>query len=309
MVSLSAVRVFYTEALLSWGFVVRHRGASAAQPAYVLPPPTTVVGAFAYPLARILGLNPNAESEVKWGDGRLISSTMKVFLEATIAAAAGVRAHPHRTGLATAQEPGRIIASPYKGDTERGRIKTEPFESAIPRAMPVQGVGATYAPGVTVGLAWAIDGYKLAKELGIQLEKLDAVAEKAPFGVVRLGSKEGFLAVDYSRSMYVKNVKLLGPGDKFRTWLYVDSTCVDPLDQAYVHQLPMPDLSYRLKRYYVPSQLASHNVVVPLPEHVLPLFKLVEPCGAIQAPEVEGLVVVMSHDSSSYPQKGIGAEL
>lgn len=50
-------RVFaYARLRLHWGFIVRQPGASAAQTAYPLPPPTTVAGAFANPLARLLGI-------------------------------------------------------------------------------------------------------------------------------------------------------------------------------------------------------------------------------------------------------------
>jgi len=289
------LRAFYTKALLSWGFIVRYRGVSAAQPALPIPPPTTVVGAFAYPLIRALEMSSHiAIGSIDWGEGKLISEIMKPLLKATVSAAAGMaspqyeRAHRgprvgyFKVGLAVYQELGRIIGAPYKGDTEIGRIKkaklmsSEFFTEAITRAMPVQAVGATYAPGLKVELLWIVDAEKVSRELNVSLEKLDTVAKKAVYGVVRLGSKEGLVAIEDAR--YIESVRVHKPGEKISTRLYVPKSCAE-LVSGNAGELVLPNLEYKLTTYYVPAEVVSHNILIPLYEGGLaPTFRLPEPC-------------------------------
>jgi len=298
---MNPLRVFYTRVNLSWGFTLRFKGTSASQPAYPLPTPTTIVGAFAYPLARLLNLNPYTSETYKWGDGRLISNTMKIFLEVTLAASAGlVASDTFTTGLAVYSELGRIIAVPYKGTTELGRIKKplysdEFFTDSIPRALPVQALGSVYASGIFLELSWIIDVEKLSRELGISIEDIDRVAEKAVYGVTRIGGREGIVAVEPTCARYIRDPVEVKGGDKFRTRLYVEEVCAEPLDPSYVFEITLPDIKYRDKLYYLPARTASKIFIIPLREELKPpLFRVLDPCRAITAPGEDFALGVVS---------------
>jgi len=296
----------------SWGFVVRHRGVTAAQPAYPIPPPTTVVGTFAYPLLRILGLPPiNKASSIAWGEGRLISDLMKPLLESTIMATAALISprmceevalpHSHgkslRVGVAVYQELGRIIASPYKTGGQVKDIKSSKvlesrfFTDAIPKAFPVQAVGATYAPALMVKLLWVLNAEKLSKEINVSIDKLDSAGRKAVYGVVRIGSKEGIVALE--EAMYVQNPRILDPGEKVNSRFYIEQSCVEALDPAMTAEIVLPDLQYKLTSYYLPAHIGSNTVIIPLAEgETPPLFRVLSPCKAIAIPNLEGVIGV-----------------
>jgi CRISPR-associated protein Cas5a/b/c len=292
---MSQLRAFYAKVFTTWGFVVRHRGVSAAQPAYPVPLPTTVVGAFGYPLIKALGLPMGESGKIEWGDGNIVTEVMKPLLEATITASAGLtsphyeapsggRANILRFGLAVHQEPGRIVAVPYKGGGDLERIRrakfasTEFFVEAIPRALPVQAVGAAYAPYLKLELLWVVDVEKLSRELGVSVEKLDSTAHRAVYGVVRVGSKEGLVVLEDAK--YTREVKVYKPGEKVHTRLYVPKTCAE-LHAGSAGELMMLDLKYRLSYFYLPAQVASNNLVIPLPEgYTAPVFKVLSPCVA-----------------------------
>jgi len=250
-----------------------------------------VVGAFAYPLARALNINSYAGGFVEWGEGRVLSNTMKAFLESTVSASAGIVATGQRgVGIAVYSEMGRIIAVPYKGATELGRIKKplftdEFYTESLTRAMPVQAMGSAYAPGGYLELSWVVDVDQLSKELGVSVEAIDKVAEKAVYGAVRVGSKEGIVAVEPSYTKFVKNPVKVNGGGKIRTRLYLDTNCVEPLDPAYTFEIALPDLKYRGRLFYLPALSASKVLVIPLREAASPpLFRVLSPCKAICAP-------------------------
>jgi CRISPR-associated protein Cas5a/b/c len=289
------LRAFYAKVLTTWGFVVRHRGVSAAQPAYPVPLPTTIVGAFGYPLIRMLKLPLGRAGGIEWGEGNLVTEVMKPLLEATITASGGLTSPRYEAssrthtsilwfGLAVHQEPGRINAVPFKGGGDLERIRRAKFAStdffieAVPRALPVQAVGAAYAPRLKLELLWVVDVERLSKELGISVERLDSAAQKAIYGVVRVGSKEGLVALEDAK--YTTEVKIHRPGENVHSRLYVSKACAE-LQAGSAGELVMPDLRYRLSYFYLPAQVASNNLVIPLPEeYPAPVFKVLSPCVA-----------------------------
>lgn len=307
---MTNLRVFYAKTLLSWGFIVRHRGTSAAQPAYPIPPPTTVVGAFAYPLVRLLGFSTRGKGIGEWGEGKLVSEVMKPLLEATITASAGLISlkfaskspmySSYRTlqvGLAIYQEISRIIASPYKsGGSFQKAVKAKFMESdffkeALPVVLPVQATGAAYAPALKIELMWVVDIEKLSRELGVSVEKLDGVARKAIYGIVRIGSKEGLVALE--EVIYAENPVTRGPGEKVSTRLYVERFCAETLNPTLTTEIVIPDLRYSLTPYYMPAFIGSSNLIVPLSEDMPPpTFRILSPCKAIIAPGLEAAVGV-----------------
>ncbi len=307
---MTNLRIFYAKALFSWGFIIRHKGTSAAQPAYPIPPPTTVVGAFAYPLIRLLGFTINTKGPSEWGEGKLISDVMKPLLEATVTATAGLTSprfvnkspsHSSRktlqVGLAIYQEISRIIASPYKsGGSFQEAVKVRFMESdfftkALPVVLPVQAAGAAYAPALKVELMWIVDVEKLSEGLGVSIEKLDNTARRAIYGVVRVGSKEGLVALE--EAIYAENPIIRGPGEKISTRLYMERFCAETLNPTLTTEIILPNLRYTLTPYYVPANIGSSNLIVPLSEDTPPpTFRVLSPCKAIVTPGLESIVGV-----------------
>ncbi|MGB9828166.1 MAG: CRISPR-associated protein Cas5 [Thermosphaera sp.] len=325
---MTNIRGFYASATLSWGFIVRHKGVTAAQPAYPVTPPTTVVGAFGYPLARLLELPIHVEKigkeekkpkrkkseevyTIDWGEGKLVSEPMKPLLEATITASAAVvsprfsiskSASASRriiqVGLAVYQEIGKIVSSPYKsGGSYQKAFSYNPMDSefftySIPTLLPAQAVGAVYAPALKVELLWVVDIEKLSRELGVSIEKLDSVAGRAVYSVVRIGSKEGLVALE--KAYYFKNPTVLEAKEKVRTRLYVEESCIEKaLDPSRVVKITMPNLRYSTVTYHVPALIGSNNLIIPLDEETPPpSFEIKESCKAIALPGLENVVGV-----------------
>lgn len=301
MVESQDIGVFYARTSLTWGFTVRYKGVSAAQPSYPIPPPTTVVGAFGYPLARLLGLNPHDKEVEKYGDGFLISPPMKAFLESTLAASAALlRTRGSAGGVSVYLEPSRIIGLVYKtgGQVERvkkAKIYTSEFYSeALGVMLPVQAVGSAYAPGLVLDLLWIVDVGKLVKELGVSRESFEKAASKAVYGVVRIGSKEGLVSLH--TASYYNSAKILSPGEKFRTRFYVDARCVEALDKEYAPEIELPGIHYDTSRFYIASQSASQNLIIPLPEGFSPpWYRVLTNCKGFVLPtseEVAGVALI-----------------
>lgn len=283
------LRAFHVRVTLTWGFTVRQKEVSAAQPALPLPPPTTVVGAFAYPLLRLLSVNAYTNGSDRYLEHRLITPAMKHLLESTLVASASLAGGPlpdRAVGLAVHQEFGKLVAAPYKGGGSWGKAaKTwlftdEFYETGVSQALVVQAVGATYGPGAVLELLWVLDIEQLSKRMKVEPEDIDGVAEEAVHGVVRVGGKEGLVAVDHGRTLYDKNVKTLGPGGTFATGFYVEKDCVTPIETYLVNEVTLWGLNGRPKTFYVASKAASNNIVVPIVGGVTPHYRVLEPCRA-----------------------------
>lgn len=287
----NSIRLFYSTLTLSWGFTVRYRDVSASQPAYVVPPPTTVVGAFAYPLARLLGIRDRFERRLKYRSGALISRFMKEILDSTKTASAGVVVEEPETGIVVHSEISKISASIYKGESEKARMRAELhtihfYAEALPRIFPAQAVGSAYAPGVKFLLTWVVDVDKLSKSLGLREEDIDSIGPLVSTGVTRVGSKEGIASNDPEESGYDKN-PVVKTGEEFETAQYVLESCVEPLSATPTPTVELPYLDYELRRFYVPSIQASNAILVPFRKGETQRFKLKEPCRAYQPSKKE----------------------
>jgi len=280
---------FYSRLRLSWGFVVRVPGATAAQPALSLPPPTTVVGAFSNTLLEFL----KPVKEVKKRSGKVLYPIFDCILGATLAAGfALAKEGEGSTGIAVVKEVSRIVGAPYKTGGEVGKIKDagkglREFLDAVGSMLPVQALGAAYTPAALADIAWVADAERLSKCLGVDTRELyEDLGKIITWGVSRLGSKEGIVAVIQGQHGLPEELK---SGDIFRTRMYVPADCVEPKD-VDVSEVTLWGLDYRWRRYYVPF-IASETVVYPPGEPVS--YRLVsDKCRAFKIPVLEDLVVV-----------------
>lgn len=259
----------YSRAVMHWGFIVRQLGASAAQLAYVLPPPPTVVGSFMNPLARILGLSESLDPKV----GPAGSKVMSCALLATFSAAAGLDPRSD-VGVAVHAEPSRITAGIYKtgGDYERA-LKQPPYLAAD-RLLPVQAVGAASSPKGVIVLAWLLDPLILSKCLGEDVGSDDLRA--AAWSVYRVGSREGLASV-VDAGVFTE-LETVPEGGVFESILYQPEDCAKPL--VSVSKVTLYDVIYRQRSYLAPSLGGGPSGVTPPPEPAS--FELKSGCKAVR---------------------------
>ena len=244
--------LLHSKIALHWGFIARVPGASAAQPAYTLPPPTTVVGAYANPLTRLIEEPDSLYTSLigKVHRGRrahgAMSRTLKCSLDATLGAGAGLSG---TIGVASIEEPSRILAGPYKGGGSYDRAVRSPPYIGAQEVMPVQAMGHTMAPGAVMEVAWLLDIDRLAGCLGVDGEWLGDALELAAWSIYRIGSREGLASI-----IDAKAVKQPVTGEGvFESILYQRADCVTPISGGIV-EVTLNDTHYTEALYYVPGQ-------------------------------------------------------
>jgi CRISPR-associated protein Cas5 subtype I-A len=168
-------------ALPSWGYSVREPNVSSVQPSLELPPPTTVVGALSYGLAKTLGLNYETVI-VRSGKKPGVTTLSEMLWGTVLYSGASVEAY-----------------SPY---TDINRLMIRIYQRKARREMPEYkfgaiAVGKVQASGLIKALV-AFDEEKLAKLLGDLGWKgtVERALTESAYRVTRLGAKEGIVAVE-----------------------------------------------------------------------------------------------------------------
>ncbi len=276
---MSDLVFLYAKLQLHWGFIVRQAGASAAQLAYPLPPPTTVIGAFANPLGRLLDM-PDA-MPYEPGRKRKRSTALPVtnrFMECMLKAVktAGAGLDPEAsTGVVVFEEPSRITGTPYKGGGSYDKAVKKPIYLSVQELLPVQAVGSASAPGVRLIIGALLDVDALSTCIG---KKIDYdLLEMAVWGAHRLGSREGLASVvDAWVSVDLENIE----SGSFMSLLYQKATCAKPARPDLVVETVMTNELYQSTSYYVPASPASSSAMLTPPLRQV-LFSLRGGCKAV----------------------------
>ncbi|MEB3851669.1 MAG: hypothetical protein LRS49_03705 [Desulfurococcales archaeon] len=245
---------------LHWGFTVRQLGASAAQLAYPLPPPPSVVGAFANPLARLLGLGEEVDPRRGPAAGRV----MECALRATIAAGAGLEpSGPRGVGVVVYAEPSRIAAALYKTGGDYSNAIRQPPYLAADRLLPVQAAGSASAPGARLALAWLVDVEKLSSCLQARV----GLAElgEAAWWVYRVGSREGLAAALEAGVAGPGEVEVVEEGGVFESILYQPARCARPAPGSQVVRVNLYGRTYREEAYLAPTPAGGPSGLAPPP--------------------------------------------
>lgn len=254
-------RFLYALIKLHWGFTLRIKGATAAQPSLPAPSPTTILGAFAYPMLRILGIRHKTPevSTSTLTKGGVITPIFNCFIKAAVTASAGLDPATI-TGLASHSEISRIIAFPYKGGHQIDVALKLPIETrGITWIAPVQAVGSTYGPGALLHIGAVIDLEKLAECLNVSEAYIDSIGLKSCYGISGIGSKEGIVSV--IKAAYGEPKIEHG---EFHTIAYVPENAVEVLDKELFIRVQLWDLNYKLSTYYVPvKHMLSSNLLTP----------------------------------------------
>jgi CRISPR-associated protein Cas5 subtype I-A len=217
----------------SWGFSVREPNVSATQPSLELPPPTTVLGALSYGMAKTLGLNyetflveKHGKSKRSKGDPSVMLTTLPQLLsEAMVYAGATVETYSPYNDI------NRHVTRIYQREERKDDPKYK-FGA-------VQ-VGKVYVTGLVKGLV-AFDADKLEEVLrdlkalvpsaGWNKSLEDLLVESA-YRITRIGTKEGIIAVEYAKAGEARKVNDV----KFNSSFYqpekaIDLTKQDPFSQ------------------------------------------------------------------------------
>ncbi len=272
----------YSTLQLHWGFIVRQAGASAAQSAYIVPPPTTIVGAFASPLARILEIPDAIDPERIRGRRAKLPVSNRMMLcaiNSTLAAGAGLEPG---SGVVVYEEPSRISGPPYKGGGAYDRAVEKPIYESVQEILPVQAVGAVSAPNARMVIAWLVNIDELGSCMGRSVE--ESMLEEAAWSVYRLGSREGISSV--TRAGVDVDPEILNAG-VVETILYQKEECVAPVHGANVAGVTLLNTSYEESYYYMPAGMMSgSSIITPPPRPVK--FMLRDGCSAAIAGDALG---------------------
>ncbi len=164
--TLKALRVIVR---LHWGFSIKYPLYSATQPSLRLPPPTSLLGALAYPLS-IQEIRP----EVIVVNGAIYSST--VILMDVIPWLCYRILDLDPRWLVETKDISRVLIVPY--------IRNEHVYPGSPNIWAVQAHGKIYAPTMTLDIVYIVTGSKN------NIERLTYAA----WGISRVGIKEALVS-------------------------------------------------------------------------------------------------------------------
>lgn len=163
-----------------WGWSVRVPYTSVGGASYPLPPPTTVVGALAEPLAELLGW---PELEAAGGGGR---AARRPSLRSPAA-----RLAEHVVAVGAGLAEGAVITSYDLVRTENVPYLKTQHQRDPGQWFSVNAFGVTYSPGSRLCLAIVFDD-------GARRLAGEELLLRAALGVARIGSKEGLVSVEYA---------------------------------------------------------------------------------------------------------------
>ena len=195
----------YFSAIPSWGIIVREPNVSASQPSLQFPPPTTLVGALAYGIAKALGISYEVKPGGKGKKAVPLTLPSEVFPSVLYA---GASLGPH-TVIA---DLNRYIIRTFQRATRERREDPNFQFGAVP-------VGKTYVSGeVRAVIAFDEEGLleAIREYSGKDVKDLESLLRASASYVTRLGSKEGIVAVS---EVEVGRPKEIG-SKNFRSSLY-----------------------------------------------------------------------------------------
>jgi CRISPR-associated protein Cas5, Apern subtype len=212
------LRVF---AELAWGYSIRLPGYAKRQSSHTLPPPSTLIGALAYPVAFGTG-------ECFLEGKNLVSSAQK-FMSCILAASAR---YTENSVASLTEDINRYLIAQFQ-KKERRKEPAYRF-GAIP-------VGKVYAPSQEMEFVYALDGESCSKIFG---DKWKEKLISASYSIIRLGSKEGIVSIKHAELQKSKEIK----GEKITTPFYFPQDSVNLAtikNEYYVEEFWEVDYTWR----------------------------------------------------------------
>jgi len=219
-------RVLRVVVELHWGYSVKHPLYSASQPSLRFPPPTSLLGALAYPLHL-----QEAKPETLIVEGSLYSSTVELLDLVPWVCYRISNLDPR--SLVETRDIGKVLIAPY--------VRGENVYPGSPNIWAVQVHGKVYAPTLTLDIVYVV------ANSNVDTAKL----VRAAWGIARLGVKEAIAST--------VNVELLDATlanrEVVETRYGFPQTLAKPLEGGYVaSRLPLPHRDwYRLAEVRDPT--------------------------------------------------------
>jgi len=163
------LKALLVELKLHWGYSVKQPAFSATQPSFRLPPPTTLIGAFAAAAAMSEGW-----PEVYLGEDSVYSSAARILASVPWATLRTLTMDPDL--LAETRDLARVLIAPY--------VRRDNLYPGSPYVWAVQSHGKIYVPAAVLEVLYIVRGGEADK------------LYKYAWGITRLGSKESIVSVD-----------------------------------------------------------------------------------------------------------------
>lgn len=175
----------YFSATPSWGIIVREPNVTASQPSLQVPPPTTLLGALAYGIAKALGIGYETKASAK-GRKAEITNLPEAIYPSLLYAGASLGPYTLHADI------NRYIIRTFQKESRERREDPNYQFGALP-------VGKTYVSG-EIRAVLAFDERKLTEAIegyaGVKVKDLVDLLRASASYITRLGSKEGIIAVN-----------------------------------------------------------------------------------------------------------------
>jgi len=203
-----------------WGFSIRFAGASASAHAYIVPPPTTLIGAIARNLVN---------SETSIFENKIYSSAMKLLSIFKVMTFRYLKGDGEQIPLPI----------PFTDIIKASRIPYIRIEHRKRKEQwfGISGFGRIYAPATKFNLLYVVD-YEKLKQMNYNEEDL----KKAALSMTNIGSKEGMTSIQNVEVGTVEEVK-----NEIVCSFYVPFDIVERAKGSYT----LVDLPYPDKYWYV----------------------------------------------------------
>jgi CRISPR-associated protein Cas5a/b/c len=189
---LDKILTLFFSSLPSWGYSIREPNVSAVMISLELPPPTTLIGAFAYGLAKALNLNYETKVVSKGRSLKYVTLTEEIYPSVVYA---GASVSYYKTYV----DVNRALIRPFQKETRERR------ENPIYQFGAIS-TGKVYLTGEIRGLI-AFDYDKLLeifKSLGAK--DVERTIIESAYHIVRIGAKEGIVAVNEVNLGYARKL-------------------------------------------------------------------------------------------------------
>ncbi len=181
MTSDEELALLYIDLVFTWGFSVKSPFVSAAQLSTLLPPPSTLIGALSYGLAKTLRW-PECELSIDSGMVSGARRAVRLIRSAHLGLKEECGTYPMIWTDISRVHALPFLQLPYRKPEERSMW------------FGIHGFGKVLMPNGRVRLAFVVDSNMAEKELGDNWQKLLTMAAGS---IISIGSKEGLVAVDH----------------------------------------------------------------------------------------------------------------
>ncbi len=235
-----------------WGFSIRYPGTSAAAESYIVPPPTTLVGALARGLAEV-GILPRTEV---YYNGNNIVSTSEILTPCIKVST--FRYDNNSISLPLPyMDPVKLIRAPYQRESED--------KSPIGFC----GFGKVYSPSVSFEILYIIDIELLRSLARLVTLDINHVVLGA-YSITMLGSKESLVSIDSVEVTDSVEVIYKPPIKEIELSFYCPAGIVE-IEEFYRSYITIQPLPIPSKNWYTIYGKRTHTIPIKTKVFLIPV--------------------------------------